>query len=112
MAASLDEAREALLRLVGLGIRGGLAAPGVEITRSWIRQGKCVIVVIAEDASPRARLKVERLARRAGIPVVTGPDAGTLGHRSGRPPVMMIGVRDRSLAAGILAAARDGLTEE
>jgi hypothetical protein len=57
---------------------------------------------------------VVRLARQTGVPVVPGPDAATLGARLGRPPVMVVGVRDRSLAAGIVAAAArdDGLTEE
>jgi ribosomal protein L7Ae-like RNA K-turn-binding protein len=96
---------EALLGLIGLGVRGGLALPGVELTRAWIRQGKCEAVILAADASPRARLKVARLAERTGVPIVTGPDATTLGARLGRPPVMVVGVRDRSLAAGIIAAA-------
>ena len=109
-----DPAREALLGLIGLGVRGGLAMPGVDVARSWIRQGKCHVVVLAGNASPRSRLKVARLARRSGVPIVEGPDAETLGARLGRPPVMVVGVRDRSLAAGIVAAARtsDRLTED
>ncbi|HEY3934647.1 MAG TPA: ribosomal L7Ae/L30e/S12e/Gadd45 family protein [Gemmatimonadales bacterium] len=103
--ATLDAPREALLGLIGLGVRGGLALPGVEVTRAWIRQGKCQAVIVAANASPRARLKVLRLAERTGVPVVPGPDAETLGARLGRPPVMVVGVRDRSLAAGIIAAA-------
>lgn len=97
-------APEAWLGLLGLGVRGGLAMPGVEVTRAWMQQGKCHAVVMAHDASPRARMKVVRLAERTGVPLVTGPDAWTLGARLGRPPVMVVGVRDRSLAAGILAA--------
>ena len=96
---------EPLLRLVGLGVRSGLALPGVDVTCAWIRQGKCLAVVMAADASKRARQKVVQPAQRAGVPVVTGPDAETLGARLGRPPVMVVGVRDRSLAAGIIAAA-------
>jgi ribosomal protein L7Ae-like RNA K-turn-binding protein len=78
--------------------------PGVDVTRAWLQQGKCHAVVLAHDASERALLKVVRLAERSGVPLVTGPDAYTLGARLGRPPVMAVGVRDRSLAAGILAA--------
>ncbi len=103
--ATLPAAPEALLGLIGLGVRGGLAMPGVEVTRAWVQQGKCHVVVVAQDASPRARMKVVRLAQGAGVPLVAGPDASTLGARLGRPPVMVVGVRDRSLAAGILAAA-------
>ena len=88
--------------------------PGVDLVRTWLQQGKCHAVVVATDASPRSRLKVVRLAERKGVPVIAGPDAATLGARLGRPPVMVVGVRDRSLAAGLIAAATrsDGLTEE
>ncbi len=102
---------EALLRLIGLGVSGGLALPGVDLTCAWVRQGKCKVVVVAVDASRRARQKVVQPAQRAGVPVVTGPDAETLGARLGRPPVMVVGVRDRSLAAGIIAAAGPAVTE-
>lgn len=96
---------EAMLGLIGLGVRGGLALPGVDVTCAWVRQGKCSAVIVAADASRRATIKVVGPARRAGVPVITGPDAETLGARLGRPPVMVVGVRDRSLAAGIIAAA-------
>lgn len=79
--------------------------PGVDITRTWLQQGKCFVVVVASDASERALEKVVRLARGLGVPVIDGPDAATLGARLGRPPVMVVGVRDRSLASGVVAAA-------
>ncbi|MGH7583255.1 MAG: L7Ae/L30e/S12e/Gadd45 family ribosomal protein [Gemmatimonadales bacterium] len=106
--ATPDPAHEPLLGLVGLGVRGGLAMPGVEVARAWLQQGKCHAIMLAQDASPRSRLKVVRLAKRSGVPIVAGPDAETLGARLGRPPVMVVAVRDRSLAAGIIAAARTG----
>jgi ribosomal protein L7Ae-like RNA K-turn-binding protein len=79
--------------------------PGVDVARAWLRQGKCHAVIVAVDASPRSLLKVVRLAERLGVPIVIGPEAAVLGARLGRPPVMVVGVRDRSLASGILAAA-------
>jgi ribosomal protein L7Ae-like RNA K-turn-binding protein len=94
-----------MLGLVGLGVRGGLALPGVDVTCAWIQQGKCQVVIVASDASRRAIQKAVDPARRAGLPVIVGPDAVTLGARLGRPPVMVVGVRDPSLAAGIIAAA-------
>jgi ribosomal protein L7Ae-like RNA K-turn-binding protein len=94
-----------MLGLIGLGVRGGLALPGVDVAVAWIRQGKCQAVIMASDASRRATQKVAQPAKRSGIPVIVGPDAETLGARLGRPPVMVVGVRDRSLAAGIIAAA-------
>lgn len=96
------------LALVGLGMHGGLVVPGVEGTRALLQRGKCHVVMIARDLSPRARNKVELLARAKQVPVVVGPGAGLIGERLGRPPVMAVGVRDRKLAAGILAAIASG----
>ena len=57
------------------------------------------------DASPRAIEKVVRLAEGKRIPLVSGPDAVTIGVQLGKPPVMAVGVRDRGLADGILQSA-------
>jgi ribosomal protein L7Ae-like RNA K-turn-binding protein len=59
-------------------------------------------VVLARDASPRAVEKVVALARGKDVPIVPGPAADELGARLGKPPVMVVGVRDRSLAEGII----------
>ena len=95
-----------LVRLLGLGFRGGLVLAGVDGTDALLRRGDCQAVVVASDASPRAREKAVGTALRRGVPVVTGPDAGTLGASLGKPPVMIAGIRDRQLAQGILRVAR------
>jgi ribosomal protein L7Ae-like RNA K-turn-binding protein len=96
------------LALVGLGMHGGMVVPGVDGTRALLQRGKCHAVMIARDLSPRARMKVELLARAKDVPIVIGPAADLIGARLGRPPVMVVGVRDRKLAAGILAAMASG----
>lgn len=101
-------ADEALLGLLGLGARGGALSFGVDGTRVLLQRRACLLVVLAADATPRAAEKVERLARAIGVPIVRGPAAEELGARFGRPPMMAVGVRDRALAAGILARARPG----
>lgn len=77
---------------------------GVEATRALLQRGQARVIVLAADASERALGKVVRLAAATGIPVLTGPAADVLGARIGRPPVMVVGVRDRDLAKGMLAA--------
>jgi ribosomal protein L7Ae-like RNA K-turn-binding protein len=94
-----------VLRLLGLGVRAGGVLPGVEGTRALLRRGDCRAVVVASDASPRARQKAVAEAARRGVPVIAGPDAGSLGASLGRPPVMVVGIRDRHLAEGVAAAA-------
>ena len=76
-----------LLGLLGLGQRGRL------------------LVVVADDASPRAMDKVVRLAAARKVPLVAGPSAAAIGAQLGKPPVMAVGVRDRALADGILQSA-------
>jgi len=94
-----------VLGLLGLGQRGGNLVVGADGVRTALQAGKCQLVVMASDASARARDKVVRLAQARGVDLVTGPPARILGDQLGRPPVMAVGVRDAALARGIRQAA-------
>ena len=97
-----------LLGLIGLGYRARTVTIGVDAIRKDLQAGKCWCVVVAEDASPRTRDKVVRLAAAKEIPLLPGPRAAAIGAQVGKPPVMAVGVRDRALAGGMvqLASAR------
>ena len=97
---------EAVLRLLGLGVRAGNVILGVDGIRSALQHDEVICVVLASDLSERAMEKVGRLAIGKGLPVLAGPDAATLGDRLGRPPVQAVGVKDRALADGVVRAAR------
>ena len=94
-----------LLGLLGLGYRGRGVVIGVDAVRRELQSGKCWCVVVASDASPRAMEKVVRLAAGKRIPVISGPGAAAIGAQLGRPPVMVVGVRDRALARGMTPQA-------
>ena len=94
-----------LLGLLGLGYRGRLVVIGVEAVRIELQAGKCWCVVVAEDASPRAIDKVVRLASAKGVLILAGPRAVAIGAQLGKPPVMVVGVRDRALANGMVPLA-------
>jgi ribosomal protein L7Ae-like RNA K-turn-binding protein len=96
-----------VLGLLGLGHRAGSLVVGVDGVRDAVRTGRCRLVVFAADASPRALEKVEGLRAARGVPRMTGPGAAALGARLGRPPVMVVGVRDPALVRGLLRAAGD-----
>lgn len=98
---------EALLRLLGLGVRARRVVIGVTGVRAKLQGGDLACVVLAADASPRTREKVERLARARGIPVWRGPAAQRLGAGLGRPPVQAVGVSDPALARGLAAALEE-----
>jgi ribosomal protein L7Ae-like RNA K-turn-binding protein len=97
-----------LLGLIGLGYRARTVTIGVDAVRRDLQAGKCWCVVVAEDASPRTRDKVVRLAAAKDVPLLPGPRAAAIGAQLGKPPVMAVGVRDRTLAGGMvqLASAR------
>jgi ribosomal protein L7Ae-like RNA K-turn-binding protein len=103
---------ERLLRLLGLGFRAGQVVIGVDQIRAGLRNARFACVVVAADASPRAREKVVRLAVGRGVPLLPGPPAETIGSRLGRPPVMVVGVLDRALARGLADAAPGGAPPE
>jgi ribosomal protein L7Ae-like RNA K-turn-binding protein len=94
-----------VLRLLGLGLRARRVVVGVSGTRAELQAGKLACVVVATDATPRTREKVERPARAKGIPVLPGPGADALGAALGRPPVQAVGVKDPALARGLIAAS-------
>lgn len=96
---------EAVLRLLGLGLRARNVVVGVSGTRAQLAAGKLACVVVAADATPRTREKVDRSARARGVPIIRGPVADRLGAALGRPPVQAVGVQDRALAAGLMAAS-------
>lgn len=80
---------------------------GVAGVRARLQRGKIAAVVIAADASPRTREKVERLAVARGVPVLTGPTAARMGFGLGRAPVQAVGVEDRALARGLMRLSEE-----
>lgn len=98
---------DALEGLLGLGARGRLLVIGVSGVRARLQRGTIAAVILAADASPRTRDKVERLARARGVPVLQGPPADRLGLRLGRAPVQAVGVEDRALARGLMRLSEE-----
>ena len=93
-----------VLGYLGLGIRAGTVVVGVDAVRRSLQAKEIRCIVVARDASQRAREKVVRLASALGVPQVNGPAAAELGAGLGKPPVMVAGVRDAALADGIVRA--------
>ena len=97
-----------VLGYLGLGIRAGTVVVGVDAVRRALQAREVRCIVVARDASQRAREKLLRLATALGVPQVEGPGAAELGARLGKPPVMVAGVRDAALADGIVRAGAAG----
>lgn len=97
-----------VLGYLGLGIRAGSVVVGVDAVRRSLQAHEVKCIVVARDASQRAREKVVRLATALGVPQIEGPESAELGAKMGKPPVMVAGVRDAALADGIVRAGAAG----
>jgi ribosomal protein L7Ae-like RNA K-turn-binding protein len=100
-----------LVRLLGLGVRAGSVVIGVAGVRARLQRNALACVVLAADASPRTRDKVERLARARGVRVLVGPAAdrlgAELGRGRGRLSVQAVGVADAALARGLVGSLEE-----
>lgn len=90
-----------MLRLVGLGLRGGLVVVGVDRVREAARRGKLLLAIVAPDAAQNSLKKVVPLLDARRVRRITGPGAIALGAAVGRDSTAVIGVLDRDLASGI-----------
>ena len=89
--------------LLGLARRAGGAVPGTEAVREAVREGRARLVLLAEDASPSQREKVERTLAGRPAPRVSFGDRSGLGAALGKRPVSAVAVTQASLASRILA---------
>ena len=103
-----------IVGLLGLGARSGRLRIGVDRVRRALQAGRASL---RGDCRGRhrygLRTKSSDLARARRVPLVQGPSASRLGATVGKPPVMVVGVEERALAAGIIGRApHKGLRED
>ena len=99
----MTDRQRAGVGLLGLGAKARRLAIGVDAAREALRRGVAEGVVLASDASERARERLVALARNRGVVVLRGPSAEEFGRVLGRPPVHGVAVLDRQLARGLRA---------
>lgn len=103
----MDEVRQRkVLGLLGLGMRGRLAVVGVDRVREAVKGGRVRVAVVAKDASPNARQKVDGLLVGRRVPTLEVESAEELGRIAGKQSAAVVGVVDDKLAAGLLAIAK------
>jgi ribosomal protein L7Ae-like RNA K-turn-binding protein len=90
-----------VLRLLGLGIRGGGAVVGVERVREGVKKNKVAFAVVASDASMNSLNKVVPLLNARRVRFIEVPSAAELGKAVGRDQTAVVGIVDRQLAAGV-----------
>lgn len=98
-----EAARQRMLRLIGLGVRGRGAVVGVQQVREAAKKGDLAFAVIAPDASQNSLDKLLPLLRARGIRFADAGSAVELGVAVGRDSTAAVGIIDRELAKGIRA---------
>lgn len=96
-----DVARQRMLRLVGLGVRGRGAVVGVQQVREAAKKGDLAFAVIAPDASQHSLDKLLPLLRARGVRFAEAGSSRELGAAVGRDATAAVGIVDRQLAKGI-----------
>lgn len=96
-----------LLRLIGLGARGGLVSIGVELTRKAVLSNGVHVAILAADVSRHSKDKIVPLLLARGVSMIEMASASALGRAVGREATAVVGVLDAKLARGIFAAHED-----
>lgn len=110
----MSDAARSALSLVGLGYKARRVAVGVDAAREAMQRGVAEAIILAGDASERARERLVSLAGHKEVPVYELADAEKLGTSLGHPPVHAVAVLDRQLARGLrqyLANTRQGRSD-
>ncbi len=99
-----------IIELLGLARGAGMVGIGWEQAREFARNQNVGAVVVASDAAPASRVRLERLAR--GVPVIDILSAASLGRAFGRDQVVNALVTRGKFSDMLLreAARRRGLT--
>ncbi|MEO7216611.1 MAG: ribosomal L7Ae/L30e/S12e/Gadd45 family protein [Gemmatimonadaceae bacterium] len=102
----MSDGDTAMLRLIGLGVRGRLVSVGVDRTREAAFKGTLRLAIVAADASPNSRDKIVPLMIGRGITMIQTASADELGRAVGRAATAVVGILDAKLARGVRAAHR------
>lgn len=96
-----------LLDLLGFAARAGQVVTGTEAVRGAVRDEKLRRVILASDAAPTQRKKLEPLLKARGVPYHVIFTQAELGAAMGRAPVSAVGLGDANFArrAGELIAS-------
>lgn len=96
-----DMARQRVLRLIGLGVRGRGAVVGVQQVRDAAKKGALAFALVAPDASHNSLDKLIPLLRARGVGFAEVVGAAELGAAVGRHSTAAVGIVDWQLAKGI-----------
>ncbi len=96
------------LRLIGLALKAKRLEVGVDPVSALAATGKARLVLVANDASPRASRRLEDLCEAAEIRYITAPfSKAELGAALGRAECSAVATSDAGFARSIAEAASE-----
>ncbi len=91
-----------LLGMLGLAVRAGKASFGVFSTEKALDEGKCELVIAAEDMGQSNRRRIENKCREWDVPLIFYSDKASLSRSAGKKDMPVIGILDEGFAKAIV----------
>ncbi len=95
-----------LLGMVGLAVRAGRVSLGVFLTDKALDEGRCRLVVMAQDIGQSNKRRMENKCEMWDVPVIFYSDKATLSHAAGKKDMPVIGILDDGFASSIIKLSK------
>lgn len=82
------------LALLGLAARARAVTSGSSLTEAAVKSGEAVLVILAEDASPGTKKRIQDKCRFYHVPCVICDTQDSLGHRIGKEARSTVAILD------------------
>ena len=89
------------LSMLGLAQRGGFVASGEFLTEQKVKEGKAVLVIVAEDASDNTKKKFNDMCNFYHVPIFCFGTKEILGHAIGKELRASLAVLNSGMAKTI-----------
>ena len=93
---------EPIYRLLGLCMKAGRLLSGSEQIKTAVKDGKGILLILAEDSSERTKEEYIRLAKLSGITWRIFGEKEKLGHAVGKGIRAAILISDRGFGTSLL----------
>lgn len=100
-----------LFNLLGLAMRARKLVTGEELVINEVRNKKCKLVILANDAGPNTMKTVTNKCNSYHVPLIQYGSRYELGYAIGKAERVTIGVLDAGFAKSIQVLIRDMIEE-
>lgn len=97
-----------ILGMVGLAVRAKRASCGVFLTEKALDEGRCELVIMAEDIGVSNKRRIENKCLEWDVPFIFHTDKSTLSHSVGKKDMPVLGILDHGFAEAIIKLKNNG----